>query len=648
MKTKKIFSKLTLSGFLISFLTPLAIFAPQASAAADTCTWTGGGTPVVDSTNKTITFDIADSANWSGCDNGTVPESGDSLEFPANFAQVDPGNSLTDDSQWKYFIDNTLPDGTTIAGMMFNGDTGSNCRYDDATLNANNDTYFITGNDITLTGNVINTYSGDCNYELASILLELTLTANTTIDMNNQYVYAGSTYISSGSLDIGAYQLTLCDPAYSDLDTRYLNVDGIIGDGNIVVNCGSSTTIGASGGYSTGRNLLVNDGGTVNISSLEPFNLITLSDESSLYVSINQGSPYPEVTVPSDIVIQGGPKAYPTGGGSGAGGGGGGGTPTYTQTQKNTAPTNYPRINVYYNHYDSQSESTKTHDVKFTGDLTFTEDVEVSHNANVNFAGKIEGNEKTINSRAGSAGLFKITSSDNTSATPNGTQETNYTVYEIDGDYGDTTTGLYDMTVQGGFFYYLKTSESSAKDVIVNDYAKFGGVGTVANLTVQALGILAPGLSPGCLSSGNLVLSGTYEVELAGTTVCTEYDQTDVTGTVDVTGATLDLSLLNGFSPPLNSEYIIINNDGSDAVTGEFAGLVDGASITQGDITFQINYDGGDGNDVVLTVTGSPTAATVPDTGIGEVLQSPYIVPLTALLGLVALFGIRRLQTVKK
>lgn len=41
-------------------------------AAADSCTWTGGGA------NSNLTT----AGNWSGCDNGTVPESGDSLVFP--------------------------------------------------------------------------------------------------------------------------------------------------------------------------------------------------------------------------------------------------------------------------------------------------------------------------------------------------------------------------------------------------------------------------------------------------------------------------------------------------------------------------------------------------------------------------------------
>jgi hypothetical protein len=43
----------------------------KVSAAADSCTWTGGG--------DNATF--ADAANWTGCDNSNVPEAGDTIIF---------------------------------------------------------------------------------------------------------------------------------------------------------------------------------------------------------------------------------------------------------------------------------------------------------------------------------------------------------------------------------------------------------------------------------------------------------------------------------------------------------------------------------------------------------------------------------------
>ena len=50
--------------------------------------------------------------------------------------------------------------------------------------------------------------------------------------------------------------------------------------------------------------------------------------------------------------------------------------------------------------------------------------------------------------------------------------------------------------------------------------------------------------------------------------------------------------------------FILIDNNGTvDAVTGTFAGLAEGATIIFNNAALEISYMGGDGNDVVLTVT---------------------------------------------
>jgi fibronectin-binding autotransporter adhesin len=166
-------------------------------------------------------------------------------------------------------------------------------------------------------------------------------------------------------------------------------------------------------------------------------------------------------------------------------------------------------------------------------------------------------------------------------------------------------------------------------DTMVTNGGVLKGNGKVTTLVVQTGGTLAPGTSPGCItvSSGGLVLSGTYLVELAGSTVCTEYDQSVVTGAVDVSNGTLDLQLLNSFIPALNDTFIIINNDASDAVTGTFSGMADGHRFVVNGVTFEINYDGGDGNDVVLTAVSVPATSTpsAPDTGLKALIQNPII-----------------------
>src|SRR5436309_2904445 len=73
-----------------------------------------------------------------------------------------------------------------------------------------------------------------------------------------------------------------------------------------------------------------------------------------------------------------------------------------------------------------------------------------------------------------------------------------------------------------------------------------------------------------------------------------------VTGTVSLSGATLSGTM--GFTPPTGSTFTIVNNDGSDAVVGTFAGLAEGSTVVLSGQAFKISYVGGTGNDVVLSV----------------------------------------------
>src|SRR5262249_19019896 len=61
------------------------------------------------------------------------------------------------------------------------------------------------------------------------------------------------------------------------------------------------------------------------------------------------------------------------------------------------------------------------------------------------------------------------------------------------------------------------------------------------------------------------------------------------------------------------TSFVIISNDGNDAVTGTFA---QGNSVTLGGIPFTINYAGGDGNDVELDVV-QPNTVYVDDSWAG-------------------------------
>jgi hypothetical protein len=55
-------------------------------------------------------------------------------------------------------------------------------------------------------------------------------------------------------------------------------------------------------------------------------------------------------------------------------------------------------------------------------------------------------------------------------------------------------------------------------------------------------------------------------------------------------------------SLPTHKTVTVISNTSSTAISGTFANLPDGGTITVGNNTFKANYEGGDGNDLTLTV----------------------------------------------
>lgn len=135
-----------------------------------------------------------------------------------------------------------------------------------------------------------------------------------------------------------------------------------------------------------------------------------------------------------------------------------------------------------------------------------------------------------------------------------------------------------------------------------------GGNGQITG-NVDNAGTVGPGNSPGILTiDGNYEqdAAGTLAIELNGTTPGTEHDQLVITGNATLDG-TLDVSLLFGFDLEEAMEFEIMDIAGTR--TGTFDGLNQGAKFGDYDgLQLQIDYAGGDGNDVVLTVVPEPTS----------------------------------------
>ena len=117
------------------------------------------------------------------------------------------------------------------------------------------------------------------------------------------------------------------------------------------------------------------------------------------------------------------------------------------------------------------------------------------------------------------------------------------------------------------------------------------------------------GQIPRDLGAGMLAIEGRLtqsvdailECEIGGLSAGDEYDQIYVTSNVSLSGE-LHVSLIHGFTPAVNEQFTILNNASPASVSGHFVGLSQGASlVVDNAFEFQINYAGGDGNDVVLT-----------------------------------------------
>ncbi|NVD40080.1 autotransporter-associated beta strand repeat-containing protein [Ensifer sp. HO-A22] len=129
--------------------------------------------------------------------------------------------------------------------------------------------------------------------------------------------------------------------------------------------------------------------------------------------------------------------------------------------------------------------------------------------------------------------------------------------------------------------------------------ARLGGTGTLGNTTIQAGGVHAPGNSIGTQTiAGNYTNNGVLQIE--GTPTAT--DKLIVSGSVDISGATLDLLLSPNTAAswnPINGPFILIDKTSSGAITGTFASIVDNLVF----LDPTVDYSGGDGNDLSLKLS---------------------------------------------
>jgi autotransporter-associated beta strand protein len=161
------------------------------------------------------------------------------------------------------------------------------------------------------------------------------------------------------------------------------------------------------------------------------------------------------------------------------------------------------------------------------------------------------------------------------------------------------------------------------------------GDGSTGQVTSTG-GTVQPGnANPGTLTAAGLSLgsSSSFAVRLDGASAGSGYDQLSSSGPVRLGGATLSVSL--GFTPSPGEVFDVVSNTSGQAVSGTFAGDVQGSTLTVAGGRFQVSYRGGaSGHDVTLTYLGSssggggggfPFAPTATSVSLPTSSQNPSV-----------------------
>lgn len=192
------------------------------------------------------------------------------------------------------------------------------------------------------------------------------------------------------------------------------------------------------------------------------------------------------------------------------------------------------------------------------------------------------------------------------------------------GSLAKTGRGTYDLTnastysggtiVKGGTLLADNTNGSATGTGSVRvSSGTLGGTGTIAGLVIVGSGnpgngsFLTPGQSfahPGTLTILDRLTfnsDGFFNVGLNRSLTAGEVVANGVTINA---GATFAFFNNRGVTVPVGTVLTLINNTSATPITGQFDNLPDGLVFTDHGNSFQVSYNGGDGND--LTITSLP------------------------------------------
>jgi len=127
------------------------------------------------------------------------------------------------------------------------------------------------------------------------------------------------------------------------------------------------------------------------------------------------------------------------------------------------------------------------------------------------------------------------------------------------------------------------------------------GSGTIKSGGLSGTGEIVPDGSLAINNSSNFGGALTFGLDNKST-----FDSLQVQGSVTLAGP---LNVLVNYSAQVGDEFLILENDGSDTISGKFSNLSAQGTITVGTRVFQVNDHAGTGNDISIKVSSIGTAA---------------------------------------
>ncbi len=192
----------------------------------------------------------------------------------------------------------------------------------------------------------------------------------------------------------------------------------------------------------------------------------------------------------------------------------------------------------------------------------------------------------------------------------------------------------YGITSQSGTIEVNGTVSSEYQAMSVNN-GTMAGTGTF-NSSRQTQAYINRNIDPGSGSTtGTMTIDsparftndGRLSLDINGSAPGTQHDQLVITGDIEL-GGTLNVTLGSSFAQ-VGDSFTIIDNQGTNPISGTFSGLPEQGLVEYGGNIFTVSYVGGDGNDVTLTLQTGNNFPVGDDQTVSTDEETPINITLT-------------------